>query len=106
MFALLAQVPADAGARMVGLYREMLDDPVDLLERALGRGDLPLAQAIAHKLAGSAAMMQDNALSAPARGIDDAARAGALREAQALWPLVRDAAEATRQALAKAYPGS
>jgi len=106
MFALLAQVQPDIGARMLALYRDVLEDPLDGLERALARGELEAIQAIAHKLAGSAAMMQDAAVARPARAIDDAVRAGALGEAQALWPVLRDAAQATRRALNKAYPGA
>lgn len=104
MLRLLAMLPAPTRAQMVAMYASGLDAQLQVLEAALAPGAAPDAgtAAVAHKLAGSAAMMQDAALSAPARAIEKALIAGELDTARSQVPALRAAARVTRAALAQA----
>jgi len=93
MLALLARLPDSARAHVAGLYRDTLEVQVPLLSRALtgeapcrASNDAGSPEALAHKLAGSAAMMQDADLSKIARAMERALLAGDSQSALALLP--------------------
>jgi HPt (histidine-containing phosphotransfer) domain-containing protein len=104
MLRLLRMLPARTRAQMVGMYRDSLRAQLATLEGALTAGAAPDSGLVAlvHKLAGSAAMMQDADLSLPARAIEKALGAGAIDEARSHWPAVRAAADRTLAALEEA----
>lgn len=101
MHRLLALLPAPTRAQMVAMYLDGLQAQLAEIAGLLAAGD-PAARALVHKLAGSAAMMQDAALSGPARALEHALQAGDEETAAALWPKVQAQAALTRQALAGA----
>jgi HPt (histidine-containing phosphotransfer) domain-containing protein len=93
VLALLARLPDSARAHVAGLYRDTLEVQVPLLSCALASeaqsdapGEAGAPEALAHKLAGSAAMMQDADLSQLARAMEHALRAGEPQAALALLP--------------------
>lgn len=89
MLALLARLPDSARAHVAGLYRDTLEVQVPLLSRALtgeAQSGAGSPEALAHKLAGSAAMMQDADLSQLARAMERALLAGDSQSALALLP--------------------
>lgn len=101
MLKLLRMLPEATRARMVEMYRDSLAKQLATLEPVLAGGapaDPELA-GLVHKLAGSAAMMQDADLSLPARTIEKALMAGDAEGARALWPELKAAAERTLVAL-------
>ncbi|MBE7939287.1 MULTISPECIES: Hpt domain-containing protein [Ramlibacter] len=105
MLRLLGMIPLAAQQKMVGLYRETLASQLAALGQALqAEPPTPAAQALAHKIAGSAAMMQDAALAGAARGIEGALVAADAAQARARWPEVQRFAAETMAALATAYP--
>ncbi len=99
MHRLLAMLPAPTRSEMVAMYLGGLQAQLAQLGPLLAAGD-PAAAPLVHKLAGSAAMMQDAALSAPARALEHALLAGDAHAAAALWPQVQAQAQLTLQALA------
>ena len=92
MYKLLAVLPAQVRCDMVRMYCESLESQVALLGQALAQGDVQASMAVAHKIAGSAAMMQDGELSRVARGVEAALREGRAEEALRHWPGVQDCA--------------
>ncbi|CAN5609971.1 hypothetical protein BH11PSE7_BH11PSE7_18100 [soil metagenome] len=108
MLGLLARLPHGARAHVAGLYRDTLVAQVPLLSCALAseaRGnasnDAASPEALAHKLAGSAAMMQDAALSHLARDMEHALRAGDPQAALALLPALEACAAQSLDELAE-----
>jgi HPt (histidine-containing phosphotransfer) domain-containing protein len=99
MLRLLGLLPAPTRAEMVRMYGETLLGPLQGVGAALREPIDPDVVALVHKVAGSAAMMQDQDLSLPARGLEHALREGRLADAVALWPQVREAATRTLGAL-------
>ena len=105
MLRLLRMLPHEPRARMVAMYCDTLVTQLAELGQALEGSDQDAATALAHKLAGSAAMMQDAALAQPARAVEQALRADCLIEALRLWPLLRSHAARTLDVL-RAYPAA
>ena len=104
MLRLLRMLPDEPRARMVSMYCDTLVTQLAELGQALEGGQQDAATALAHKVAGSAAMMQDAALAQPARAVEQALRADSLVEALRLWPLVRAHAARTLEVLRAGYP--
>ena len=88
MLRLLGLLPAPARGQMVQMYTELLAAQVDALDAALREPDAATI-ALLHKLAGSAAMMQDQDLSQPARAMERALREDRPDEARQLLPQLR-----------------
>ena len=104
MFRLLGMLPEEARVRMVGMYTEALGTQFASLSAAMGaRGED--AVVLAHKIAGSAAMMQDQALALPVRSLETCLRGQRWDEAFEQWPEVQARVAATLAALGEAYPG-
>ena len=104
--ALLQQLPSASREVMVRMYRQALRDHLDQIGVGLQAGaNAPDGVGPAHRIAGSAGMMQDMALCEAARAIESALREGRNQDAQALLPRLHDCAQATLAALALAYPG-
>ena len=104
MLRLLQMLPAEPRGRMVAMYREALATQLAQLGELLAGDDGAAAMSLAHKVAGSAAMMQDAGLSEPARAVERALRQGAPAQALRLWPLLQAQAARTLQALELAFP--
>jgi HPt (histidine-containing phosphotransfer) domain-containing protein len=99
MLRLLGMLPAATRVEMVRMYGETLRGPLQGVGDALRAPVDPALVALVHKVAGSAAMMQDHDLSLPARALEHALHEGRLDDAVALWPQVREAATRTLGAL-------
>jgi len=99
MHALVAMLPLDARARIIGQYRAGLDDLITQAGDLLNGANPADAQAPVHKLAGSAALMRDENLSGMLREIENFLRAGEVVGARAVWPFALAAAGRTRAAL-------
>jgi HPt (histidine-containing phosphotransfer) domain-containing protein len=100
----LDALPAQARVEILGLYRKGLLEQVASLEAALACGaELPLVVSVAHKIAGSAGMMQDPGLAELARRLEESllqgADSGALELARRLAAHARMAADIVDQAL-------
>jgi HPt (histidine-containing phosphotransfer) domain-containing protein len=98
VIAMLERLPDGARTHVASLYRETLAVQVPLLAAALAGaahsgGQEP--QALAHKLAGSAAMMQDAPVSQLARAMEQALRAGHAQAAIAMLTRLEDCAART-----------
>jgi HPt (histidine-containing phosphotransfer) domain-containing protein len=106
MLRLLRMLPDEPRSRMVAMYCDTLVTQLAELGQALEGSDQDAATALAHKLAGSAAMMQDAALAQPARAVEQALREDALIEALRLWPLLRTRAARTLDVLRASYPAA
>jgi len=106
MLRLLRMLPDEPRARMVAMYCDTLLTQLEELGRALAGDQHAAATSLAHKVAGSAAMMQDAALAQPARAVEQALRADSLIEAQRLWPLLRSNAVRTLDVLRASYPAA
>lgn len=104
MHALLARLPPPVQATMVRMYRDALGEQLALVRAALDGSDAAALQATAHKIAGSAAMMQDRELSLAARAIEAAAVETDLPRAGEGWQQLQDRALATLAGLASRYP--
>jgi HPt (histidine-containing phosphotransfer) domain-containing protein len=104
MLRLLDMLPEAARRAMVGMYRDTLSSQLAQLGRELEEGQVDSATSLAHKIAGSAAMMQDQPLSQSAREVERALRAGDAALAQAHWPRVQVSASLTLATLQEAYP--
>ncbi|HZY19180.1 MAG TPA: Hpt domain-containing protein [Ramlibacter sp.] len=100
MLRLLGMLPAAARGEMVRLYTELLATQVRSIGERLRTPDDPEVVALVHKVAGSAAMMQDQDLSLPARDMEKALREQRTADALACWPLVDAAAARTLAVLA------
>jgi hypothetical protein len=100
MLRLLGMLPAATRVEMVRMYGETLRGPLQGVGDALRAPIDPAVVALVHKVAGSAAMMQDPDLSLPTRALEHALHEGRLADAVALWPQVREAAARTLEALA------
>lgn len=99
MLVLLAMLPQDVRAGMVAMYADSLDTQLALLRQAIEAGDAQAMQSGAHKLAGSAAMMQDRELSMAARAMEAALRECRADAAVQAWPGILACAELTQCAL-------
>lgn len=100
MQQLLALLPADTRARLVGLYADLLGPAFDALgEQVHGEPHEHAARQL-HKLAGGAAMLQDHDVAGPARAMEKALMEGDATAAQALWPALQAAVHRTRALLA------
>jgi HPt (histidine-containing phosphotransfer) domain-containing protein len=99
MYALLAMLPADVRTNMVAMYREALVTQVAQLEQAVAATDDTALRDLAHKIAGSAGMMQNAALSRAARQMEIALREGRGDAARDAWPEVRVSVQRTLEAL-------
>ncbi|TFZ08317.1 Hpt domain-containing protein [Ramlibacter humi] len=99
MLKLLALLPAPTRAQMVAMYRETLTSQLRSLQTAFEGFPGEELAPLVHKLAGSAAMMQDPDLSVPARAMERALRSGDGETAASHWPEVRAAAARTLVAL-------
>lgn len=104
MFQLLARLPEAVQQRMVGMYLDALSTQVALLREVLEDEEWSRAEAVAHKLAGSAGMMQDARLSLAGRALENLLREDRFEEGAAAWPAVAERAAITREALRQAYP--
>jgi HPt (histidine-containing phosphotransfer) domain-containing protein len=104
MFKLLAMLPVPTRHDMVRMYCEALEVQVALLGQSLAQGPAQATMAAAHKIAGSAAMMQDQALSRAARAFEAALREGRTGEALGHWPSIQHCARLTLECLRAAYP--
>lgn len=103
MFRLLGMLPDEARTRVVAMYVETLAGQFTLLAdavRSRGEDAVPLA----HKIAGSAAMMQDHALSVPVRSLETCLRGQRWDEALEQWPEVQERIARTLALLREAYP--
>lgn len=104
--ALLRQLPATSREAMVRMYRQSLREHLDQVAQGLQPGGDPqTVSSSAHRIAGSAGMMQDLALCDVARAMEVALREGRPDEARAHWPRLDACAQRTLAALAQAYPG-
>ncbi len=99
MYALLAMLPADVRANMVTMYREALVVQVAQLEQAVTTADDASMRDLAHKIAGSAGMMQNAMLSRAARQMEIALREGRGDAACDAWPDVEGCVHSTLAAL-------
>ena len=106
MFKLLELLPAQTRSGMVRMYSDSLVEQVQMLGQCLAQGQAEACASIAHKIAGSAAMMQDQELSQAARAAERALVAGRPDEALGHWPQVQACADFTLQALRRRYPGA
>lgn len=106
MLRLLRMLPDEPRARMVAMYCDTLVSQLAELGQALEGSQQDAATSLAHKVAGSAAMMQDAALAQPARAVEQALRADLLVEAQRLWPLLRAHGARTLDVLRASYPAA
>lgn len=104
MFKLLAVLPVDTRTSMVAMYCEALQSHLTLMRQSLAQGQFDATAAAAHKIAGSAAMMQDQEVSRAARAIESALRGGREDEALQHWPGMLDGASFTLECLRQAYP--
>ncbi len=102
MFALLGQLPAPVRGSMVAMYSESLSGQLESLRQAMQAGDARQMQALAHKMAGGAAMMQDRELSQAARDMEAALQGGDADGAMRAMPRIRSHARATLAALMSA----
>jgi HPt (histidine-containing phosphotransfer) domain-containing protein len=104
--ALLRQLPQASRESMVRMYRHSLREHLDLVAAGLAPGgDMQAVAAPAHRIAGSAGMMQDLALCDVARTMEVALREGRPDDARAQWPQLVERAQQTLDALTQAYPG-
>ena len=99
MYALLAMLPAEVRTNMVVMYREALATQVAQLEQAVNGLDDAALRDLAHKIAGSAGMMQNAALSRAARQMEIALREGRADVAREAWPEVQACVQRTLAAL-------
>ncbi len=99
MYALLAMLPTEVRANMVTMYREALDTQVAQLAQAVAGADDAALRDLAHKIAGSAGMMQNAALSRAARQMEMALREGRGDAAREAWPEVQACVQRTLVAL-------
>ncbi|MGE4243987.1 Hpt domain-containing protein [Ramlibacter sp.] len=100
MMRLLDALPAASRGRMVAIYRQSLGDQAARLRDAFFGGRLDEATSIAHKIAGSAAMMQDAGLAVSTRSLEQCLRGGRWDEAMEHWPEVEARTASTLAALA------
>lgn len=104
--ALLRQLPAASREAMVRMYRQSLHEHLAQVAAGLQpEGDAQGVTALAHRIAGSAGMMQDLPLCDVARAMEVALREGRPEDARAQWPRLHERAQVTLAALAQAYPG-
>ena len=103
MFELLAILPAATRQEMVRMYSDALVGQTELLDEGMALRDVPACTSVSHKIAGSAAMMQDQELSQAARSMERALMAGRWEEALAHWPHTRACAAATLASLRARY---
>jgi HPt (histidine-containing phosphotransfer) domain-containing protein len=104
MFKLLAMLPAQTRAAMVTMYCEALESHLALIRQSLAQGEVEAIRSAAHKIAGSAGMMQDQEVARAARDIEAASPAGAPDEALRHWPVMLHRARITLESLRQAYP--
>ncbi len=104
MFKLLASLPAEARHGMVGMYCVALESHLALLSQSLAQGKTQETMAAAHKIAGSAGMMQDQEVSRAARAIEAALRGGREEEAMRHWASMQDSVNFTLECLRQAHP--
>lgn len=104
IFRTLGMLPEAARGRMARMYCDSLDRMLPELAAAVGAGRAEDARTIAHKIAGAAAMMQDEQLASLTRRMEEMILAGQPQEAYALWPLAQDAAAQALGALRAAFP--
>jgi len=105
MRALLGLLPQASRGAMLQMYRQSLADHLDQVALGL-RADGepgPLLSAV-HRIAGAAGMMQDQALCQVARAMELALREDRPDEARALWPRLRERAQATQRLLDELSP--
>ncbi len=104
--ALLQQLPEASRDAMVRMYRQSLREHLEQVEAGLRPGGDPQSVIFpAHRIAGSAGMMQDRCLCDVARDMEVALREGRPDDARALRPQLDACAQLTLAALAQAYPG-
>jgi HPt (histidine-containing phosphotransfer) domain-containing protein len=107
--ALLALLPQASREGMVRMYRDSLQQQMAFIGQGLQgcaiEAETRLLAAV-HKIAGSAGMMQDQALSLAARAMETALRDKDRAMAHAHWDRLQACGHATLQALAEAYPPS
>lgn len=106
MFRLLGILPAETRLQMVRMYSDALVGQIDLLRECIARADVQDCASVAHKIAGSAAMMQDQQLSRAAREMERALLAGELEKATLHWPQTQACAAFTLESLGRHYPGA
>jgi HPt (histidine-containing phosphotransfer) domain-containing protein len=104
MHALLALVPEAARQGMVQLYRKAIEEIGAQVDGHIAAGDDAAFLAAVHKIAGSAAMMQDRALSDTARAAEHALRQGRVAEAKSLWSEAQVCAARTVAELDAVFP--
>jgi HPt (histidine-containing phosphotransfer) domain-containing protein len=103
MFATLDQFAAPTRLRITGLYCQSIAEQLPVLARALAVPDLANLTLLAHRVAGSAAMMQDANLAPRAKALEAAAAEGALEAAQEALEAVEEAAAYSIQAIRAVY---
>ncbi len=96
---LLQLLPADVRANMVTMYRDALSTQAQLIADAVAGNDDATLRDLAHKVAGSAGMMQNALLSRAARRMELALREGRPDAAREAWPEVSDCIQQTLRAL-------
>jgi len=104
MFRILAMLPEASRARMARMYCESLQQLLPELGDAVEGAREEETRALAHKVAGAAAMLQDERLAALARRIEELILAAQAADAYALWPAAQAAAGESLAALAAVYP--
>ncbi|MET0312113.1 MAG: Hpt domain-containing protein [Burkholderiaceae bacterium] len=104
MFVTLDRFAPAVRQRIVRLYRESLVEQLGLLDQALAEGELDRAAQAAHKMASSAAMMQDLNVSPRAKDVENPALARSAEDARGAWPALKAAAETSLRQLEQAYP--
>lgn len=104
MFNLLGILPAATRQEMVRMYSDALVGQTELLGECVARRDVPACTSVSHKIAGSAAMMQDHQLAQAARSMERALIAGRWEDALAHWPQTQACAAATLAGLRARYP--
>lgn len=82
LLAFIDRLPAGVRPKLITLYRESLTRESGLIIEALGRDDLATAGALAHKLWGGAANLQDTDVAEVAKRIETAALDKRLNDAK------------------------
>lgn len=96
MEQLLAQIPSETRWRLLALYLDLLGPEFDTLARHLHSDAGEEAAGLLHKLAGGAAMLQDQDVAQPAHAMEAALLAGDRARARSLWAALQDAASRSR----------
>ena len=103
VFRVLGMLPEASRLRMVRMYCDSLGQLMPKLGEAVAAGNATETRTLAHKVAGAAAMMQDQALATATRSMEELLLAGDEAQAYATWPLAETAAAESVEALRCAF---